>query len=266
MQPPGSQDFLLAFLALTARFHPLLVAHFSPSRPNHQSDPLVASEYFASAAAARIAGHQRENPAAFDLEQIQALLMMTLHEWTVCRGTKAWIYLGTAIRSAQLVGLQYEQDLDHGPLSHPGAINLDTEELGLVRSSTSESRLSQASSDEGSFRQQEIRRRTFWSCFILDRCLSSGKYRPQSFHVDDIQTQLPASERAFLFGDRVGTLLLGQQVKGVSEAGQENYDPHGRQETGVDEGLLSRYVKVMEIYGRVVRWSCNGGRRFVPQY
>lgn len=41
----------------------------------------------------------------------------------------------------------------------------------------------------------------------------------------------------------------------------ENEEEKGRLEVGPDEGLVSRYVKVLEIYGKVIKWSCSGGRR-----
>ena len=44
---------------------------------------------------------------------------------------------------------------------------------------------------------------------------------------------------------------------------RESEEEKGRLEVGVDEGLVSRYIKILEIYGRVVQWSCAGGRRYV---
>ena len=39
----------------------------------------------------------------------------------------------------------------------------------------------------------------------------------------------------------------------------------GRLETGADEGLESQYIKVLELYGKVIKWSCAGGRRYEMQ-
>jgi len=142
------------------------------------------------------------------------------------------------------------------------------------------------------FIQQEVRRRTFWSCFIMDRYLSSGKYRPQMLHAKELRIQLPASERSFLFAEKVRTLMLGEEdhrVGGRAEvqntrqasvmlgtAGtpepKMTHSPNGvvkheveddgtRLEIGTDEGLVSRYVKILEIYGHIIKWSCSGGRR-----
>ncbi|KAK4937798.1 hypothetical protein LTR28_009749 [Elasticomyces elasticus] len=141
----------------------------------------------------------------------------------------------------------------------------------------------------------------------MDRYLSSGKYRPHMLNVEDLRIQLPASEQAFLFGDKVRTLLLGEGSTGITSRAEvqsqreasvklgtgvaredadsqvpgspnrlgghahpngisrRNEDEDGRWEVGSDEGLVSRYIKILEIYGKVVKWSCSGGRReYIP--
>ena len=42
---------------------------------------------------------------------------------------------------------------------------------------------------------------------------------------------------------------------------QDTDDDGGYLETGEHEGLVSRYIKILEVYGKVVKWSCAGGRR-----
>lgn len=286
-RPPASPEFLLAFLALTARFHPKLVAHHSPPTSTRPTNPLVASEYYATAANERLVTNWTDN-IIHDIERTQATLMLGLHEWGMCRGAKAWLTIGMAIRAAQAMGLQYEQDLDDEPMSRSQALDCEAERMGV--DAGRKSSLQGALSVEDAFIQQEIRRRTFWSCYIMDRYLSSGKYRPQMLHARELRIQLPASERSFLFAEKVRTLMLGEEdhrVAGRAEVqshrqasvllGTSNsHDPaprsrdppatesdedKGRLETGADEGLVSRYVKILEIYGKVVQWSCAGGRR-----
>ncbi|SMR58755.1 unnamed protein product [Zymoseptoria tritici ST99CH_1E4] len=288
-RPPASTEFLMAFLALTARFHPKLVAHHSPPTSTRPSNPLIASEYYAAAANERVANLWMDNKG-HDIERTQAILMLGLHEWGMCRGAKAWLAIGTAIRAAQAMGLQYELDLDDEPMSRSLALNGEAERMGVYsnrKGSSSESM------GEDAFIRQEIRRRTFWSCYIMDRYLSSGKYRPQMLHARELRIQLPASERSFLFAEKVRTLMLGEEDKTTAGTGraevqhhrqqsvmrgrstpepsaasspqkqsqQETEEEKGRLETGADEGLVSRYVKILEIYGKVIKWSCSGGRR-----
>ena len=286
-RPPASPEFLLAFLALTARFHPRLIAQHSPPTSGRASNPLLASEYYAAAAHERLSSSWTDNHVQ-DIERTQAMLMLGLHEWGMCRGAKAWLTVGNAIRSAQAMGLQYEMDLDDEPLSRSVALHCEAERLGVDRRNSS----SQDSDMGDAFIQQEVRRRTFWSCFIMDRYLSSGKYRPQMLHAKELRIQLPASERSFLFAEKVRTLMLGEEdhrVGGRAEvqntrqasvmlgtAGtpepKMTHSPNGvvkheveddgtRLEIGTDEGLVSRYVKILEIYGHIIKWSCSGGRR-----
>ncbi|EME78957.1 serine threonine kinase fungal-specific transcription factor [Pseudocercospora fijiensis CIRAD86] len=294
-RPPASTEFLLAFLALTARFHPKLVQHHSPPTANRASNPLIASEYYAAAANERLASIWTDN-RNHDIERTQAALMLGLHEWGMCRGSKAWLTVGMAIRAAQSMGLQYELDLDDEPLSRSLALSAEAERLGMSGESSRKNSTSGKSSED-LFIQQEIRRRTFWSCFIMDRYLSSGKYRPQMLHARELRIQLPASERSFLFAEKVRTLMLGEDDKGIHGTGRAEIqsqrqqqmtnissligtgtpepnqapsprsiamrddDEKGRLEVGSDEGLVSRYIKILEIYGKVIRWSCSGGRR-----
>lgn len=278
--PPAAPVLLLGFLALTARFHEKLVAHHSPPSGNRPSNPLIASQYYAAAAKARLAGNAGDGLGLPDGARIQALCMLALHDWGNCQGVKAWISLGVAVRYAQILGLQYQLDLDDQPNSRTSALALKP-----------------FAAPQEDFVEQETRRRTFWSCYILDRYMSSGKYRPQMLNVRDVRLQLPSSERSFLFGERVRTALLseepedsldhktvaGHNRRPSSMHGGSNGDSvstprhnhaysdvqgsedeqYGRWELGSSEGIVSRYIKATDLYGSVVRWSCGGGRRLV---
>lgn len=52
-----------------------------------------------------------------------------------------------------------------------------------------------------SAREQEVRRRTLWTCFIMDRLVSSVCSRPQTLRTIKLRVQLPCPERHFIFGD-----------------------------------------------------------------
>lgn len=299
---PASPLVLLALLALTARFHPALVAYHSPPTPSQPTNPLIASEYYALAVRARIAGPNGASLARPSIERIQALLMLGLHEWGMCRGVKAWLFVGIAVRTSQAMGLEFEQDLDDEPLALSSAMCTEAEHLGVTPSRRN-SKENSANLGQ-SFVDQEIRRRTFWSCFILDRYLSSGKYRPQMITVKDLRVQLPSSEKAFLFNEGVRTSLLGEEVGAVASRteidGQRRsgilqtkesedlkadnvYSPKrdapsgnsprvvdenaekGHWEVGTDEGILSRVVRIVDIWGKIAKWSCAGGRRYSTQ-
>lgn len=300
LAPSTSPLLLLGILALTARFHPAIAAQHSPATPNRPTNPLVASEYYAAALRARIAGPDGEALARPSIERIQAMLMLGLHEWGMCQGIRAWLIVGIAVRTSQAMGLEYEQELDDDHLALSSALCTEADHLGVAANRRGSS---EAGANRGqSFVDEEVRRRTFWSCFVMDRYLSSGKYRPQMIAVQDLRVQLPSSEKAFLFGERVRTTLLGQEAGydarvrrkdsqcrngtfHAPEVGSAMTDHHhshapkedgspgqswsaaevqdqGKWEIGADEGILSRVVKLVDIWGKIAKWSCAGGRRY----
>ena len=79
--PPYSPMLLLAFLALTARYHPQLVAHHSPPSSQRPSNPKIASEYYAAAAKSRLAGNLGDGLGTPEIERVQALMMLALFGW-----------------------------------------------------------------------------------------------------------------------------------------------------------------------------------------
>lgn len=214
---------LLGVLTLTARFHPELVIYHSQSaKPNSPSD---ASEYYATALKTAF-GPTGSNLTSPSIDGIQALLMLGLYEWGQARGLSAWVYVGIAMRLAQSMGLAYEDDDDNrtfkpSPFRKNGA---------NVRENAIE---------------KEVRRRTLWSCFIMDRMLSAGKYRPTMISVKQLKVQLPCSDDQFLFVRDVATGFLDK--------------PAGEHVN--DDGVLSWYIRLVEIFGRFSEWSYAGGRR-----
>lgn len=278
----------LGVLTLTARFHPQLVAHHSPSSPGNPSNPLVASEFYATALRSRLAGADGAGFAVADLTRVQALLMLALHEWGMSRGKSAWLYVGMAIRLSQAMGLPFELEnelpLRDGPRS-PG-FGADTKE--------------QTSDD---IIAQETKRRTFWACFTLDRCLSSGRYRPRMIRVKKLGIQLP-SDHAFAFGERVRTSRLnepavrrpqsfgaqGVQIPSIrqslgglsdeklptnngdtmawspiSRRKDSTEDEIDRWEIGAEESVLSRVIRITRVWGSIAKYACSGGRK-MEQY
>lgn len=287
----------LGVLALTARFHPHLVAYHSPSSPGNPSNPLVASEFYAAALRSRLAGVDGASMAIPDLTRVQALLMLALHEWGMCRGKSAWLYVGMAIRLSQAMGLPFELENEVSSRDDPRspAFKTETELFGVRRGPEPKE---QTSDDVIA---QETKRRTFWACFILDRCFSSGKYRPRMIRVKELGIQLP-SDNAFAFGERVRTARLnepsarrppsfgsqGMQIPSIrqsiggfsddklpnnvppdnkpwspiSRRKDSSEDEIDRWEIGAEESVLSRVIRIIRIWGSIAKWSCAGGRRY----
>ncbi|KAL4760539.1 putative C6 transcription factor [Aspergillus foveolatus] len=285
----------LGVLALTARFHPQLAAYHSPASPGHPTNPLAASEFYATALRSRLAGVDGASLAVPDLTRVQALLMLALHEWGMCRGKSAWLYVGMAIRLSQAMGLPFEleNDVVSRDVPRSPALKMEADMFGLPR------RPEQKEQTSDEVISQETKRRTFWACFILDRSLSSGKYRPRMIRVKELGIQLP-SDNAFAFGERVRTSRLsdpvgrrpqsfssqGVQIPSIRQSiggfGDEKLIPNGsdnrpwspvsrrkdsaddeidRWEIGAEESVLSRAVRIIRVWGSIAKWSCAGGRR-----
>ena len=285
--PPQSEIsplILLGILALTARFHPQLVQYHSPASSTVPSNPLVASEFYANALRARLTGSDGADFTSVDINRVQALLMLSLHEWGMCRGKSAWVYVGMAIRMAQAMGLGFEPENDAASLQRPSISSASDAEARDHKDQNSDDVI-----------EQETRRRTFWSCFILDRCVSSGKYRPRMIRVEDMGIQLP-SDNAFAFGERVRTSRLSESTgrrsmqipslrqslgypedmkmrsSGPVQADSKHWSTSSprsdgpdngidRWEVGAEECVLGRLIRVFRIWGSIAKWSCNGGRR-----
>ncbi|OJD12459.1 hypothetical protein AJ78_06955 [Emergomyces pasteurianus Ep9510] len=286
----ASPLILLGVLALTARFHSQLTHYHSPPSPVAPCNPLVASDFYANALRSRLSGTDGLDLTSTDISRVQALLMLSLHEWGMCRGKNAWLYLGMAIRLAQAMGLSFELENDQ--------LSQRTTPLGMPNSEVEQRDQKGQNSDD--VIEQETKRRTFWSCFMLDRYLSSGKYRPRMIKVEDVEIQLP-SDNAFAFGERVKTSRLYDGAKPRSQS----YELRGLQipslrhsmgygedsklrssapsdlkqwsstsyrnettengidrwEVGAEECVLSRLIRMVRIWGTIAKWSCSGNRR-----
>ncbi|KAG0160321.1 hypothetical protein PDIDSM_7848 [Penicillium digitatum] len=203
-----------------------------------------------------------------------------------------------AIRLAQAMGLPFELDNEfpaRDPFRSSPGLRVETDHFGLPR------RVEPREPTSDDVIAQETKRRTFWACFILDRCLSSGKYRPRMVRVKELGIQLP-SENAFAFGERVRTARLNEptvrrphsfgsqsmQIPSIRQSiggfGEEKLSgPNGtpdnkpwspisrrkdssedevdRWEVGAEESVLSRVIRIIRIWGSIAKWSCAGGRR-----
>jgi hypothetical protein len=175
--------------------------------------------------------------------------MLGLYEWGQTRGLSAWVYIGIAMRLAQSMGLAYEDDPAGQAFKAPSAILHDPRKMLSTQLSK------QSVSPREDAIEKEVRRRTLWSCFIMDRMLSAGKYRPTMISAEKLRVQLPCSDDQFLFVHNVQTGFLNSAWLGNNSSVQA-------QNAAVnDDGVLSRYIKLVEIFGRFSEWSYAGGRR-----
>ncbi|TEA14285.1 putative transcriptional regulatory protein [Colletotrichum sidae] len=240
VRKPSAEDsmILLGILALTARFQTELVKYVA--HQNHEkvagpksrgalprADPAAASEYFALALTAAL-GPMESALTSASVVRVQAFLMLGLYKWSQPNGgLAAWMYVGVAIRMAQGLKLGFGDKPRRGK-RHSGALQ------------------QKVTPPRDTWKDQETRRRTMFSCLILDRLLSCGSERVSMVRSEDLQIQLPCTEHAFDLGRAVYTGFLRQ-------VGQQR-------QTAIDDSVLSRFVQLADFWGDITKYSFAGGR------
>lgn len=158
-------------------------------------------------------------------------LILGLHEFGTCQGGRSWMFGGMAQRMAY--ALQLHQDLDHDP----------------KRSTGNEK-------SELTFTDREIRRRTMWSCFLLDRFSSSGTDRPTFVGPEYIRAQLPIKEKLFTM-----------EITGPTEDLQGDVPNPVDSETGQvavardNMGVAAYTIRLVALWGEVIDYMNLGGKQ-----
>jgi hypothetical protein len=263
LRPPHSRALLLAFLTQTTRFHPDFVCQ---STAPHRDKALEIARYYAEATRVQLG---LDNITLPTLEKIQTLLLLGYHEWTdVTTNVNGFLKVREAISSAQVLSLHHDEDKDKTPRM---AVNSCVWEK-------------ERSVEKQEFIDREIQRRTFWACFLMDRYLCWGKNRIQVLRVEDIETQLVCSDKAFNRGIKTKARFLGElddayndrirefqptrsiihheeRNGGGAHARADNVIYEVKWEVGKDEEALGWYIQLVDHLGAILKWSCAGGRR-----
>ncbi|ETN37539.1 uncharacterized protein HMPREF1541_07161 [Cyphellophora europaea CBS 101466] len=130
----------------------------------------------------------------------QASLLLAYDEFGTDHDSGLWMYLGTAIRMAQdlgiqkLQGLQFEGRIGPTPKTAKGGEEGKVEEARRAEKHRDFSRqhdLIDAKELENRKASEQERIDTFWSIFFLDRAVSSGVGRPVSLRDKDIEISFP---------------------------------------------------------------------------
>ncbi|KAF2455727.1 fungal-specific transcription factor domain-containing protein [Lineolata rhizophorae] len=147
-------------------------------------------------------------------------LLLGLHEFGTCQGGRSWMFGGMAQRMAYALQLHNDQ----------GSVELSHTDL-------------------------EIRRRTMWSCFIMDRFNSSGTDRPIFVNDQFISVQLPIKEHYFQMEIPGPTEDLDGGVPDPVPA------ESGRMSNPRDNmGVAAYLVRLVAIWGRIVKYMNFGGK------
>lgn len=157
---------------------------------------------------------------------LNCLLLLGLHEFGTCQGGRSWSLAGQAFRMA--FALQLHKDLEHDPLQPNTPL---------------------------SFVDREIRRRTMWACFVMDRFISSGTDRPSFIREESLRISLPVKEKNFQLGLPASTENLQGEVPGA---------PLPEEGLGIDVkdsmGVAAYIVKAIAVWGRAIRHLNQGGK------
>lgn len=208
----------LAVCAISARFS---------NHPSVRTDPaFLRGENWASAAR-DIALRRYDTP---NITILIVYLILGLHEFGTCQGGRSWMFGGMAQRMAY--ALQLHKDLDHDPKDRS-----QSEKIELTPT------------------DREIRRRTMWSCFLMDRFNSSGTDRPIFVGEQYIRAQLPVKENFY-----------HMEISGPTEDLEGNVpnpvEPGTGQMADAKEnmGVAAHLIRLVSIWGRLISYLNLGGQ------
>ncbi|KAI0406685.1 fungal-specific transcription factor [Xylaria palmicola] len=159
---------------------------------------------------------------------LTCLLLLGLHEFGTCHGGRSWSLGGQATRMAY--ALQLHKDLEYDPMRPNPSSQL-------------------------SFIDREIRRRTMWACFLMDRFNSSGTDRPMFVKEETIRIQLPIKEKLFQL-DMPGPTedLQGRVPHPVpTDEGQLS-------DAKDNMGVAAYMIRAIALWGRIISFLNQGGK------
>ena len=206
---------VLAVCAVAARFS---------THPQINSEPAYLRGEDWDAPASKIVLKRFDEP---NIAILTATLILGLHEFGTCKGGSSWMFAGMATRMAH--ALQLHRELDHDPL---GKENGKKNEL--------------------SFTDREIRRRTMWACFMMDRFTASGTERPMYSDEEDIKVQLPIEESKFQMEFAGPTETLNGEANDLSSPTPSDL--------AANMGVAAYMVRAIALWGRVVKHTNMGGK------
>jgi hypothetical protein len=126
--------------------------------------------------------------------------------------------------------LQLHQDLDHDPLKRNGSTPL-------------------------SFVDREIRRRTMWACFLMDRFNSSGTDRPTFIREGNMKIPLPIKEKYFQLDMPGPTENLRGEVTEVGAPGAGELS-----NAKENMGVAAYMIRTIALWGRIINYLNLGGK------
>lgn len=208
---------ILAMCAISARFS---------THPKLRTEPCFLRGDNWAERAREIALKRYDSP---NITILIVYLLLGLHEFGTCQGGRSWMFGGMAQRMAYALQLHKENEYD--PL------------------------VNEAERKPLSATDREIRRRTMWSCFLMDRFNSSGTDRPLFVHEQYIEVQLPVKEHLYLHEIHAPTENLEGNVPNPAppDSGQSS---NPRENMGV----TAYTIRLVCIWGKLIKYMNMGGK------
>lgn len=148
------------------------------------------------------------------VHNIQANLVIALSEFLDNAGSSHWMYAGMAIRMAQVMRLNQDYHQTH------------------------------------SLKDQEIRRRTFWACLLVDKLLAYFLTKPCTLSLLNVNVALPSTDVS---------LAYQEATRGLTLANLPSFSGYPS-----EIGILPYFIKTITLWSDIVEISvCND--RFVAK-
>jgi hypothetical protein len=239
---PSLNLVLLGLLALAAPFYPELAkysAHVAslhgvkPRDQAYESDLSSAGDFFANALITAL-GPLKTSMSTATVERVQALLILGLYEWNrryEDSETLAWTYVGLATRLAYMLKL----GLDDKTLLSTDLIPQGGQPEYITPSESVEVAIA-----------REIRRRTMFSCLVLDRMMGHGKERPSMIRSEDLDIQLPCPEPFFSLAQNISPTIPRPLRR-------------DRLRNMTDNSILSLFIRLVDLWGDIKGYSIECG-------
>jgi hypothetical protein len=209
---------ILAVCAISARFS---------THPQVNTEPAFLRGDMWATPARAIVERRHGEP---NITILIVMVILGLHYFGTCEGGLSWSFGGQAMRMA--FALQLHRELDHDPIG---------------RKNDKASKLS--------FTDREIRRRTMWASFLMDRFNASGTERPPFGNEEFLRIQLPAKESHFQMEIPGPTEdLEGNHPSSIAPDTAQLIDPKENM------GVAAYVIRAVVLWGRIVKYLNLGGK------
>ncbi|MBW0484875.1 hypothetical protein O181_024590 [Austropuccinia psidii MF-1] len=236
-------EILFSILCLAGRFCKTLKALNNENIRNTCS-------FYGDKALSLIQTQQEE----LSLSRIQVHLMLGFYYCTENNERRGWMLIGAAIRMSQLLKLGHLDDDDcFSPSTKPAC----EEEVETGRSGYDRTLI-----------EHDVKRRTFWACFFLERIFADGKERFVMINVenDSLKTRFPISESEFILGRWMKTEKFsstsppwGAISKNLLQGNSSGSTAcTGNSPREVD--LFGQLMRISELWHQVLKYVSSGGR------